>query len=73
MIIEQFMAYKVKLYILDLLKLKKESLERMDKLPYSIYIGYQKIITTVRTWYFWPRMEIGNYKLNCKINWVPTS
>jgi hypothetical protein len=61
------LIYKDRLYIPNLVELKKLIMDEIHKKPYSRHPGYQKMITTTRKQYYWPGMkkDIVEYIARC--------
>ena len=59
--------YKNRLYIPNVSKIKLLILNEIHKTPYSGHPSYQKTITMLRKYYFWPNMknELAEYIAKC--------
>ena len=53
----EFLLYKDKLYVPNILKVKLLILDEIHKTPYSGHLGYQKTITMLRKEYFLAKYE----------------
>jgi hypothetical protein len=62
------LRFKNRLYILDSTKLKLTILDEVHKKPYSDHLGYQKMVTSLRKFFYWPNMkgEIAEYLSRCQ-------
>jgi hypothetical protein len=61
------LTYINRLYILDCDDLKRFIMDELHKIPYIGHPGYQKMITTTRKQFYWPRLKkyIANYLAKC--------
>jgi hypothetical protein len=61
------LTYKNRLYILDCDNLKRFIMDELHKRPYIGHPGYQKMITTTRKQFYWPRLkkDIFDYLSKC--------
>ena len=61
------MLYKNRLYIPNVPEIKLLILNEVHRSPYSGHPGYQKMITMLRKYYFWPNMknEVVEYIGRC--------
>jgi hypothetical protein len=61
------LTYKDRLYILNCDDLKRFILDELHKIPYTGHPGYQKMITTTKKLFYWPRMtkDIAEYLDKC--------
>jgi hypothetical protein len=61
------LTYKGRLYIPNCDDLKRFILDELHKRPYVGHPGYQKMITTLRKLFYWPRMknDIVDYLDKC--------
>ena len=59
--------YKNRLYVANIPKIKFLILNEIDNSPYYGHPHYQKIITILRKYYFWPNMknELEEYIASC--------
>ena len=59
--------YKNRLYVPNVPKIKLLILNEVHKSPYSGHLDYQKMITMLRKYYFWPNMknEVAGYIARC--------
>ena len=59
--------YKDRLYIPNVPKIKLLILNEIHKTPYSRHPSYQKTITMLQKYYFWPNMknELEEYIARC--------
>ena len=53
-----FLLYKDRIYVPNVPKVKLLILDEIHKTPYSGHPSYQKTITMLRKYYFWPNMKI---------------
>jgi hypothetical protein len=62
------LRFKNRLYIQDSAELKLTVLDEVHKKPYSGHPGYQKLITTLRKLFYWPKMKgkIAEYLARCQ-------
>ena len=60
---KRLLLYKDRLWIPNVPKIKLLILNEVHKIPYSGNPGYQKTITMLRKYYFWPNMktELAEY------------
>jgi hypothetical protein len=65
---EGLLTYRSRLYIPDCDDLKRFTLEKLHKRPYSGHPGYQKMITATRKQFYWPglKKDIAEYLAKCK-------
>ena len=54
---KRLIRFKERIYMLDVADLKLFILNEMHKPPYGGHPGYQKMITTLRKQFFWPRLK----------------
>jgi hypothetical protein len=54
---DELLLYNNRLHIPDSIELKHLIMDEFHGRPYVDYPGYQKMITTVRQLYYWPRMK----------------
>jgi hypothetical protein len=61
------LTYRSRMYIPDCEDLKRFILDELHKRPYTGHPGYQKMITTTRRQFYWPRMkkDIVEYLEKC--------
>jgi hypothetical protein len=61
------LTYRNRLYIPDCDDLKRFIMDELHKRPYIGHPGYQKMITTTRKQFYWPRLkkDIANYLAKC--------
>jgi hypothetical protein len=61
------LTYKGRLYILNCDDLKRFIMDELHKRPYTGHPGYQKMITTTRKLFYWPRLkkDIVDYLAKC--------
>jgi hypothetical protein len=61
------LTYRSRFYIPNFDELKRFILDELHKRPYSSHPGYQKMITTTRRQFYWPRMkkDIAEYLAKC--------
>jgi hypothetical protein len=61
------LRFKNRLYIPYFVELKIRILDEVHKNPYSGHPGYQKMVTTLRKLFYWPKMkgEIDGYLSKC--------
>ena len=55
-----FLTYKGRIYIPDVVDLRRVVMDEIHQAPYSGHPGYQKTITTARKQYFLARYEKGH-------------
>ena len=51
------MLYKNRLYVPKIPEIKLLILNKVHKIPYSGHLGYQKMMTMLRIYYYWPNMK----------------
>jgi hypothetical protein len=61
------LTYKSKLYISNCDNLKRFIMDELHKIPYTGHHVYQKMITTTRKLFYWPRLknDIADYLAKC--------
>ena len=61
------MMYKNRLYVPKIREVKLLILNEVEKCPYFVRSGYQKMITMLRQEYFWPIMknEVAEFIARC--------
>ena len=61
------MLYKNRLFVPNIPKIKLPILNEVHKSPYSIHLGYKKMIIMLGKYYFWPNMknEVVEYIARC--------
>jgi len=61
------LIYKNRLYIPNIPEIKLLILNELHKSPYSGHLGYQKRITMLRKYFFWPNMknEVAKFLTRC--------
>ena len=61
------LLHKSKLYIPNSADIKLTVVVELHKRPYSGHPGYQKMITMIRNYLFWPNMkkEVAKYLSRC--------
>jgi hypothetical protein len=66
MLNDDLLTYKGRLYIPNCDDLKI-IMDELYKIPYTGYLGYQKMITTTRKMFYWPRLkkDIADYLAKC--------
>jgi hypothetical protein len=57
MLNDGILTYKGILYILNCDDLKSFIMDELHKRPYTGHPGYQKMITTTRKLFYWPRLK----------------
>jgi hypothetical protein len=67
MLEEGMLTYRNRLYIMNCGDLKRFIMDELHKRPYTGHPGYQKMITTTRKQFYWPRLkkDIANYLAKC--------
>jgi hypothetical protein len=51
------LTYKGSLYIPNCDDLKRFIMDELHKIPYNGHCGYQKMITTIKKLFYWPRLK----------------
>jgi hypothetical protein len=61
------LTYKGRLYIPNCDGLKRFKMNELHKIPYTSHSSYQKMITTTKKLFYWPRLksDIVDYLANC--------
>jgi hypothetical protein len=61
------LLFKNRVDVPNSLELRNLVIREMHGVPYVGHPGYQKIITSVRGWYFWPSMKrvVADYLTRC--------
>ena len=61
------LLHKGRLYIPNSVGIKLIIMDKLHKRPYSRHPGYQKMITMIRKYFFWPNMkyEVAEYLVRC--------
>ena len=64
---DKLLTYKNRIYIPNVVDLRRIVLDKIHQAPYSDHPGYQKTIATTRKQYFWPGMkkDIAEYISKC--------
>jgi hypothetical protein len=67
MLNDGLLTYKGRLYIPNCDDLKRFIMDELHKRPYTGHPGYQKMITTTRKLFYWPRLknDIVDYLAKC--------
>ena len=62
-----FLTYKGRIYILNVVGLRRAVMDEIHQALYSGHLGYQKTIATARKQYFWPGMkkDMAEYISRC--------
>jgi hypothetical protein len=67
MLDEGLLNYKNRLYIPSCDDLKRFIMDKLHKRPYIGHLGYQKMVTTTKKQFYWPRLkkDIAKYLAKC--------
>jgi hypothetical protein len=55
--VDNLLIYNKRLYVLDSIDLRKLIMDEFHRRPYVGHLGYQKMVTTTRQLYYWPKMK----------------
>jgi hypothetical protein len=64
---DNLLMYNKRLYVPDSADLRQLIMDEFHRRPYVGHPGYQKMVTTVRKLYYWPKMKqyIARYISKC--------